>query len=319
MLTTDAVERPRAWRRDDRATFVADVLAGLSQPRKALPCRYFYDARGSDLFEQISRSPEYYPTRAETEILTKNCLIPDFRENGVLVEFGSGSSSKTEPLLAEMPVGATYIAIDVSIDALRDAGRRLRQRFPHIDIRLVVGDFSRLSELPIDLCHRPKVGFFPGSTIGNFTLPEATILLRRFKHLLSATGRLIVGVDLKKHVDVLWSAYNDSAGLTAAFNLNILHRINREIEPAFDVSAFKHTAIYNAYLGRIEMHLVSTRDQIVALKGEVFEFQSGETIHTENSHKYAVKEFEMLARSAGWTPNGVWADSAGLFSVHDLR
>lgn len=319
MLATHSAERLRLALEKDDTTFTVDVIAGLSQPQKTLPCRYFYDARGSELFEEITRLPEYYPTRAETEILKTHCPIPDFPKNGVLVEFGSGSSLKTELLLTDMPVGATYVAIDVSIDALREAGSRLTKRFPQLDVRLVVGDFSRLAELPIDLCGRPKVGFFPGSTIGNLTVPEATDLLRRFKHLLSASGRLIVGVDLKKDVQVLRCAYNDAAGVTAAFNLNLLHRINREIEPAFDVSAFRHAAIYNARLGRIEMYLVSTRDQIVALRGQLFAFRSGETIHTENSHKYTVKGFQTLSRGAGWTPLRVWTDSAGFFSVHDLR
>jgi dimethylhistidine N-methyltransferase len=319
MLATNAVERLRPTQKLDENTFARDVIEGLSQPQKTLPCRYFYDARGSDLFEDITRLPEYYPTRAETEILTTHCLIPDFPKNGVLVEFGSGSSLKTELLLADMPVGATYVAIDVSIDALREAGSRLVKRFPHLDVRLVVGDFSRLAQLPIDLSIRPKIGFFPGSTIGNLTLTEASNLLERFKRLLSPSGRLVVGVDLKKDVAVLERAYDDAAGVTAAFNLNLLHRVNREIEPAFDVSAFRHAVVYNARQSRIEMHLVSTRDQIVALGGHLFAFRCGETIHTENSHKYTVRTFHALARRAGWSPLRTWTDSAGLFSVHDLR
>jgi dimethylhistidine N-methyltransferase len=239
-------------------------------------------------------------------------------EDGVLVEFGSGASRKTEVLLRELPRLRAYVAIDVSADALDDATRRLAVRFPKLDVRPIVGDFSFPIALPADLRAAGKSGFFPGSTIGNLTPPEAQRLLRVFRAGLSPGGRLIVGVDLKKDLSVLLPAYNDAAGVTAAFNLNLLARINREIGPAFDLGAFRHEAIYNARDGRIEMHLVSLAEQEVRIRGRAFCFRKGETIHTENSYKYSLRQFQDLARSANWAPRRTWTDSSQLFSVHEL-
>lgn len=300
--------------------FARDVIEGLSHPQKTLPCRYLYDARGSDLFEQITELPEYYPTRIETGILGTHArdMVDGMPDDGVVVEFGSGSSRKTELLLDELPDTAGYIAIDVSPSALKQAAVRLTQRYPSLDIRPVVGDFSNVVKFPSDLRPRPKVGFFPGSTIGNLVPAQATRLLARFRDMLMPRGKLVVGVDLKKDPDTLVRAYNDSAGVTAAFNLNLLDRINREIGPSFDLDAFTHDAVYNSREGRVEMHLVSTRDQKFDVLGRHFAMRAGESIHTENSYKYTVDQFRSLAKCAGWEPSRTWLDGGKQFSVHEL-
>jgi dimethylhistidine N-methyltransferase len=300
--------------------FARAVIDGLSRPQKALPCRYFYDARGSALFEEITRLPEYYPTRTETAILAANAaaIVEGITEGSVLVEFGSGSSLKTEILLDRLPRIAAYVSIDVSHSALAEAERRLVARFPTLDVRPIIGNFARPVALPAEFATCAKTGFFPGSTIGNQTPAEAQRLLRAFRDMLSPDGRLIIGVDLKKDERTLLLAYNDAAGVTAAFNLNLLARINREIGPAFDLEAFRHQAIYNPRDGRIEMYLVSTRRQEVTLLGRRFRFHAGETIHTENSYKYSLAQFQDLARSADWLTRRVWTDADHLFSVHEL-
>jgi dimethylhistidine N-methyltransferase len=304
----------------DDDEFATAVLDGLSRPQKTLPCRFFYDARGSALFEEITRLPEYYPTRTETAILEAHAgeMADGVPDGGVLVEFGSGSSRKTEILLSKLPRLRAYVAIDVSKSALDDARQRLLARFPTLDVRPLVGDFSFPVALPADLAGRHKTGFFPGSTIGNLTPAESQRLLGVFRELLSPGGRLIVGVDLKKDVRKLVRAYNDAAGVTAAFNLNLLGRINREIGGTFDLDAFHHEAIYNPRDGRIEMHLISRRDQGVSVAGRRFRLRTGETIHTENSYKYTVRQFQDVARAAGWRPTRVWSDKRNLFSVHEL-
>jgi dimethylhistidine N-methyltransferase len=240
-------------------------------------------------------------------------------DGGVLVEFGSGSSLKTEILLRQLPRLGAYVCVDVSESALAGARERLAQRFPTLDVRPVVGDFSRSVALPADLSERPKTGFFPGSTIGNLMPAEAAELLATFRACLAPGGRLLVGVDLKKDARQLVLAYNDAAGVTAAFNLNLLVRINRELDGTFDLSAFSHEAVYNPREGRIEMHLRSTRRQVAGVLGRPFRFDAGERIHTENSYKYTVDQFQTLARSAGWQPRRVWTDRDALFSVHELE
>ena len=300
--------------------FAAAVIGGLSRSRKMLPCRFFYDARGSELFEEITRLPEYYPTRTETAILEAHAAemaqgVPD---GGILVEFGSGSSLKTEILLKELPRLAAYVTIDVSQSALGGAKQRLAKRFPSLEVLPIVGDFSLPLALPGSVAGRHKTGFFPGSTIGNLTPVEAVRLLRVFRAVLSPGGRLIVGVDLKKEARALVRAYDDAAGVTAAFNLNLLARINRELGGSFDLEAFRHKAVYNPREGRIEMHLESTKAQDVSIRGRRFRFRAGEYIHTENSYKYAIGEFQDLARSANWLPRRVWTDKRELFSAHEL-
>jgi dimethylhistidine N-methyltransferase len=300
--------------------FAAAVVDGLSRPQKTLPCRYFYDTLGSELFEEITQLPEYYPTRTEAAILAAHApeMANSVPDGGVLVEFGSGSSRKTELVLEKLPRLAAYVAIDVSLSALEDAKARLAVRFPKLDVRTIVADFSYPISLPSDLSHAHRTGFFPGSTIGNLTPVEAQRLLRVFRAVLSPGGTLLVGVDLKKDLNTLLAAYNDRAGVTAAFNLNLLARINREVERVFDLTAFRHEAIYNTRDGRIEMHLVSLKNQTVRVRGRRFVFKQGETIHTENSYKYSVGQFQDLARAASWNPTRVWTDSAKLFSVHEL-
>jgi len=311
--------RPEPSRAEDDE-FATAVLDGLSRTRKALPCRFFYDARGSALFEEITRLPEYYPTRAETAILEADAAemaqaVPD---GGLLVEFGSGSSLKTEILLRQLPQLGAYLCVDVSESALNDARQRLAARFPGLDVRPIVGDFSHPVAFPADLAGRVKTGFFPGSTIGNLMPAEALSLLRVFRADLMPGGRLIVGVDLKKDARQLVLAYNDAAGVTAAFNLNLLVRINRELSGTFDLDGFVHEAVYNPREGRIEMYLKSRTRQEARVRGRPFRFAAGERIHTENSYKYAIGQFQDLARSAGWQPRRVWTDPGRLFSVHEL-
>jgi dimethylhistidine N-methyltransferase len=305
---------------EDDEAFAAAVIEGLSAPQKFLPCRYFYDEAGSVLFEKITELAEYYPTRTETAILEANVaeIAGGTGAGLVLVEFGSGSSRKTEILLEAMPDLTAYVPIDVSDSALADARQRLAARFPALEIRPIHGDFSQPLQLPAALRFGRKIGFFPGSTIGNLEEAEARALLESFRRILSPYGRLIVGVDLLKSEATLRLAYDDPAGVTAAFNLNILERINRTFGPVFDLDDFRHEARFNPERGRIEMHLVSTCDQDVEVLGRRFAFREGETIHTENSHKHTVEGFRELARSAGWAPGRVWTDADDLFSVHEL-
>ncbi|MGB6175230.1 MAG: L-histidine N(alpha)-methyltransferase [Methylocella sp.] len=300
--------------------FAGSVIAGLSKPRKSLPCRFFYDARGSELFEEISRLPEYYPTRTEIAILDAHAaeIASRVDDGAVLVEFGSGSSRKTEILLGCLPRLRAYVPIDVSESALEEAKRRLIKRFPALAVRPIAGDFSRLLGFPPDLAKAQKLGFFPGSTIGNFSPFAARTLLGAMRRLLAPDGRLIVGVDLKKDARRLVRAYNDAAGVTAAFNLNLLARINRELEGSFDLDGFRHEAIYDPREGRVEMHLVSIRNQAVRIRGLWFQFSAGETIHTENSYKYSIGQFQDISCSAGWLPGRVWTDGGIFFSVHEL-
>jgi len=319
------MSNPKARRRPDTLPaeeddFASAVLDGLSRPHKTLPCRFFYDARGSELFEEITRLPEYYPTRTEAAIIEAHAAemadgVPD---GGVLVEFGSGSSLKTEILLRHLPRLRAYVSIDVSESALEEATERLAGRFPTLDVRPIVGDFSYPVALPKDLAAAHKTGFFPGSTIGNLTPAEAERLLRVFRGVLSPGGRLIIGVDLKKDPRKLVLAYNDAAGVTAKFNLNLLARMNRELGGTFDLDAFRHEAIYNPREGRIEMHLESRQDQDVRVLGRRIRFRAGERIHTENSYKYSIEQFQALAHSADWLPRRVWTDDDRLFSVHEL-
>ena len=300
--------------------FAAAVLHGLSQSAKTLPCRFIYDRRGSELFEEITALPEYYPTRTEIGILEAcaAAVVARTPAGSVLIEFGSGSSRKTEILLRALDRLAAYVPLDVSAAALEDAERRLRSRFPGLRVLPLVGDFRAVPRLPADLAERPRLGFFPGSTIGNFAPDEAVALLRAMATALGGEGRLIIGVDLLKSADVLLPAYDDAAGITAAFNANLLVRANRELGADFEVDAFRHEARFNAEAGRIEMHLVSRREQVARVLGRSFAFAAGESIHTENSHKYTLDGFHALAARAGWSLRQVWTDAADLFSVHEM-
>ncbi len=296
------------------------VLAGLSQPQKTLPCFLFYDARGSELFEEITRLPEYYPTRTETGILEAKIgdIARRAQPGGVLVEFGSGSSRKTEILLRALPELSAYAPVDVSQSALDEACERLARGFPALRVIPTLGDFATPLELPREIATRPRLGFFPGSTIGNFAPSEACDLLSHMAQTLGPQSRLIIGVDLRKDVSILGAAYNDAAGVTAEFNANILVRLNREMEANFNLDRFAHEAVFNTAESRIEMHLVSLEAQRVSVLGRSFDFSPGESIHTENSYKYTIPQFKALARRAGFIPQRVWTDRDHLFSVHEL-
>jgi L-histidine Nalpha-methyltransferase len=301
------------------AGFRQDVIAGLSLPQKALPPKHFYDAAGSRLFERICRLPEYYPTRTELAITRAQAgAIARFAgRGGVLLEYGSGESLKTRLLLRAMRP-SVYMPVDISEDALRLAVAKLRRAFPGLRIAPVAGDFSRPLDLPRFRGRDRRVVYFPGSTIGNLTPQEAQAFLRMTRGQVGPRGAMLVGVDLKKDATVLHAAYNDSRGVTAAFNLNLLSRINRELGGDFDLRRFAHYAFYNAPLGRIEMHLVSLVAQTVNVGDHRFAFDRGETIHTENSYKYSVEEFHALAAESGFRGEKVWTDRRGLFSVHGL-
>lgn len=300
--------------------FATALIEGLAARNKSIPCRFFYDAEGSRLFECITQLPEYYPTRTETGILREHA--PDLAElapsGAVLIEFGSGSSIKTEILLDAMPHLHAYVPIDISHSALDDAHQRIAGRFPALRVLPVVGDFSRHLALPPDIAARPRIGFFPGSTIGNLTEQEAVALLASMRDILGSDGTLVIGADLRKDVRRLIAAYDDAQGVTAAFNLNLLHRANRELGADFDVDAFEHLATYDVRHGRIDMHLVSRVAQVVTLFGRRFRFTAGERIHTEHSHKYDIEGFRGLVQRAGWQPQACWTDAEHLFSVHVL-
>ena len=307
--------------RPELGSFADDVIAGLSRPQKELPPKYFYDERGSALFEAICELPEYYPTRTETAIMRAHA--PDMaRRLGsgcALIEFGSGSSRKTRILIGELAPVA-YIPIDIAAEQLKASSVALAQAFPGLPIVAVCADYTRPLELPAldGIEVRRRVVYFPGSTIGNFTVPEAAEFLRNARVIAGARGGLLIGVDLKKDRARLEAAYDDAQGVTAQFNLNILARINRELGADFDLPAFRHKAFYDAGLGRIEMHLVSAREQDVAIRGRVFRFGAGETIHTENSYKYSIAEFQALALGSGFAPQACWTDGEALFAVHYL-
>ena len=310
----------KAHRFEEQTSALArDVVDGLSQHPKRLPPKYFYDAAGSELFEQITLLPEYYPTRTELGILReRGSAIAAFVPNGAaLVEFGAGATTKVRLLLNECAFAA-YVPVDISGDFLKAQADALRRDFPRLAVLPVTADFTAPFALPETIAGKPKVGFFPGSTIGNFEPHEACAFLRTARDILGQNAGMIVGVDLEKDDRVLYEAYNDKAGVTARFNLDLLNRINRELGGNFDASAFTHRAIYNRERHRIEMHLISRKAQTVRVLGRSFSFRAGETIHTENSYKYSLERFAALARGSGWTPRACWTDSAGMFSVHAL-
>jgi dimethylhistidine N-methyltransferase len=299
--------------------FREDVIAGLSLAQKALPPKYFYDATGSRLFEAICRLKEYYPTRAELALTSGHIrAIARFAGSGnTLIEYGSGESMKSR-LLIEALRPSAYIPVDISEDALRGAAAKLRRRFPRLDIRPVHGDFSQPLKIPMLRAMGRRVVYFPGSTIGNLTPGDARAFLRMTRGQVGPRGAMLVGVDLKKDADALHAAYNDAKGVTAAFNLNLLARINRELGGDFDLRCFRHYAFYNVAPGRIEMHLVSLAPQSVNIGKHRFAFEAGESIHTENSYKYSIDGFRALAKSAGFKGEKVWLDPKGLFSLHGL-
>ncbi|GJE59316.1 L-histidine N(alpha)-methyltransferase [Methylobacterium trifolii] len=317
---TFAHAAPIARLPDDRA-FLDDLLAGFAKPQKSLPAKYFYDAAGSDLFEAITRLPEYYPTRTELRILDDHGteIAASLAPGAALVEFGSGSTVKVRRLLRHLPDLRAYVPVDVSESFLRSEAAALQADFPHLAIAPVAADFTRDFDLPDSLGDSPCAGFFPGSTLGNFEPAEAIRLLRQFGATLGQGATLVVGIDLVKDKAVLEAAYDDAAGITGAFNLNLLARINRELSGAFDLGSFAHRAVFNDHDSRIEMHLVSRQAQAVSVAGRTFRFADGESIHTESSYKYTIPGFRRLAAEAGWSPLQVWTDPDALFSIHALR
>jgi dimethylhistidine N-methyltransferase len=303
-------------------SFLADVLAGLSLERKALPPKYFYDEQGSLFFEAICEQPEYYPTRTELAMLREfgRDIAEHTGSDSSVVEFGTGSGRKTH-LLLEALRPRSYCAIDIAGDQLRAAAETLARAFPSVRVCAVCADYGAPLEIPVldELAGTRRVIFFPGSTIGNLLREEALRFLERARGIAGRSGAMVIGVDLVKDPRLLDAAYNDVAGVTAAFNLNLLHRINRELGGDFDLTAYRHLAFYNPREQRVEMHLVSTCNQSVSVAGRSFHFDAGESVHTENSYKYTVDGFRSLARQAGFAPRECWVDRQGLFSIHLLE
>jgi dimethylhistidine N-methyltransferase len=295
--------------------FRDDVLAGLNAPIPSIPARWLYDRRGSELFDEITRLPSYYPTRTETAIF--HAIMDDIAarvpKGAAVVEFGAGSQTKT-PILLEAIQPAAYIPVDISGDYLEQSAAELQQRFPKVEVIPVVADFARPFTLPGGIEHLPKLGFFPGSTIGNFVPRSATDLLRQFRALLGPGSQLLIGMDRVKPVERLIAAYDDPEGVTAQFTLNLLTRINRELDGDIPVDAFRHEARWNDILSRIEIHLIPTRNVSFTVSGKSFSFPKGSSLHVENSHKYGPRGGRVLLLAGGWTPHAEWSDPAGDFA-----
>jgi L-histidine Nalpha-methyltransferase len=298
------------------AAFRADVLNGLAEPIPAIPARWLYDRRGSELFDEITRLPAYYPTRTETALM--QAKIPEIAAAigpvEAVVEFGAGSQTKT-PLLLRALHPKAYVPIDISGDYLKDSAATLDENHARIDVFPVIADFTKPFDLPAEIQGMSTLGFFPGSTIGNFVPRSATDLLRHFRDILGTGSKLLIGMDRIKPVERLIAAYDDPEGVTAKFNLNLLHRINRELGADIPVDAFAHQARWNDMLSRIEMHLAATRDVAFTIDERAFQFRKGDTIHTENSHKYGPRGGRLLLLAGGWTPVGEWTDDARDFTV----
>jgi dimethylhistidine N-methyltransferase len=306
-------------RRASPATFAEEVLQGLAAHPRRLAPKYFYDERGSQLFDAICELPEYYLTRTEMAIL-ESCAEEVAQLAGLgctLIEFGSGASRKIR-LLLETLRPRHYLGIDISREFLIESARRLAADYPWLEVHAACADFTQEFDVSDATIDGRRLVFFPGSTIGNFEPYEALTFLQRVRRLVGPDGALLIGVDLKKDPRILHNAYNDRQGITAAFNLNLFERLRRELGAELDLDGFRHRAVYNALHGRIEMHLVSRRAQEVRILGRRFGFEAGESVHTENSYKYTVEEFRTLARRAGLRPVRVWCDTGQLFSVHYL-
>lgn len=317
-MSVEALEADNAPPPD---AFAAAVLKGLSAPQKYIPCRFLYDARGSELFEEITQLEEYYPTRTEIGLLKghgpeiaalagKGCAV---------VEFGSGSSRKTRILLDHLKAPAAYVPIEIDAEALGEAAVRIANDFPDLPLHPVHADFGRDISLPDAVGDAPRLGFFPGSTIGNMEPDDAILFLARAGDLLGRDSDMVIGADLQKDQDILLPAYDDARGVTAAFVLNIIERINRELQGDLDIGRFEHLSLYNEEKGRIEIYIVSRDAQEIQVMGKRFRLGAGERIHTENSHKYTLEQFAAMARKAGWDTEQSWVDDDELFSLHYLR
>ena len=297
---------------DQTEAFRRDVLAGLAAPIPAVPARWLYDHTGSDLFDQITRLPAYYPTRTETALLRS--IMPEVAaripEGSAVLEFGAGSATKT-PLLLDAIHPAAYVPVDISGDYLEQSAAQLSSEFAGLPVIPVTADFTRPFDLPDLIQGLPRLGFFPGSTIGNFVPRSATDLLRHFRELLGTGAQLLIGMDRVKPVERLIAAYDDPDRVTARFNLNVLERINRELDGTISIDAFRHEARWNDILSRIEMHLVAVRDVEFTVSGQSFKFSAGSSIHSENSHKYGRRGARVLLLAGGWTPIAEWSDPDG--------
>jgi len=304
----------------EAANFLDEVLVGLGKTPKAIPPKFFYDETGSRLFDAICDTPEYYPTRTEMAILENNIdeIAAQLGDNCLLIEPGSGSSQKVRKIL-EVVEPHAYMPMDISGDYLRDVARGLANDYPQTSLHAVCTDYTKPIELPYSPANIRRVAFFPGSSIGNFEPAEAVNFLKNIAQMVRPTGGLLIGIDLKKSPDRLTAAYNDAQGITAAFNLNLLHRINRELDANINLAHFYHQAFYNENRGRIEMHLVSNKNQLISVNGQQFRIHQNESIHTENSYKYSIEEIHRLAALAGFSPVKTWLDSDNLFSVHYLQ
>ncbi len=306
----------------ETSAFEADVLDGLRALPKRVPAKYFYDGAGSQLFERITEQPEYYPTRCEMRILRDYAgdIAKLIAPGAALIEFGSGSSKKARILLRALRPLAAYVPVDICGEMIEQEAAELRVDFPQLKVIPVTADITQPFDLPAAAKAAPvRVGFFPGSTIGNFDPHEAAAFLRNAGRILGTGATLIVGADLIKPVEVLNAAYNDDAGITAKFNLNLLVRINRELAGSFKLDTFEHHAFYNRERNRVEMHLASLKRQKVKVAGETIDFRAGETIHTENSYKYSIESLGALARGTGWQSAGAWTDDRNYFSIQAFR
>jgi dimethylhistidine N-methyltransferase len=302
-------------------SFAEALVKGLSQPSKAIPARFLYDEHGSRLFDRICELPEYYPTRTELSILRDRAaeIATVIGPHAALVEFGAGSSQKARLVLDALDVPVAYVPIDVSRAHLIQLAEEIAADHSGLEVAAVCADYTQPLELPEFTLRARRVGFFPGSTIGNLPREEARAFLSAWAGQLSGDGVMIVGVDLKKPTEIVLPAYDDAQGVTAAFSLNVLARANREAAADFDLASFRHHVTYDPASGQVAIHLQSLRDQQASVAGRTFRFAKGELVHVEDSNKYAVEEFQALAREAGYTPEAVWIDPKGLFSVHALR
>jgi dimethylhistidine N-methyltransferase len=301
--------------------FRADVLAGLAQRQKTLPSRWLYDQRGSELFEEITTLDEYYLTRTETAILRRHAgeMAALCGERVVLLEYGAGAAIKSEILIEALTAPRMYAPIDIAADFLSQTVERFRDRFPELPTRPIIADFTVDFDIPADVPARPRVAFFPGSTLGNLLPSDASALLRRMRAHVGSSGKAIIGVDLRKDIQTLIAAYDDRQGVTAEFNLNLLVRINRELDGDFALDAFAHEARWNDRESAIEMHIVNRRPQVVSVAGMSFAFAQGETIHTETCRKFDVAGLTHAAQRSGWRVDRIWSDPAELFAVFGLR
>jgi dimethylhistidine N-methyltransferase len=300
--------------------FRADVIAGLSQPRKTLPSRLLYDGRGCELFETITQLDEYYPTRTETAILADHAheMADFFGAKAVVLEYGAGAARKTEILLEALAAPQLYVPIDIAADFVEETASRVRRRFPALNVRPIATDFTADFEIPATIPTERRVAFFPGSTIGNLDRVEMLYFLRRMHDHVGAPGHAIIGADLKKDIATLIAAYDDRDGVTAEFNLNLLARINRELGGDFALDQFAHEARWHEAESAIEMHLVSKRRQDVQVAGKKFSFNQRETIHTESSRKYSVESFSAFAANSGWRVDKIWRDVQSRFALFGL-